>query len=185
MVNPDNIFGRLGNKMFQGAYIYSQFKDGNIPDIYVQDFSLFEKYEGDIKKLYGDGIGFLPYVSIHVRRGDYVDNPFYVDLLKTDYYKRAIALFPDKNFLVFSDDPEYCKTLEMFKGDNFQVMEDGNELEDFNQMASCENNICANSSFSIWAAYLNPAWNKQVIVPKEWFTDKIERVKLPQEWTRI
>ncbi len=183
MIDSSKIFGRMGNRMFQGAYLYAQMKEGIIPDIYVQDYKYFEKYEYDVKKLYSEGIGFLNTVGIHVRRGDYVDNPFYIDLSKTDYYEKAIALFPHKNFLVFSDDPEWCKT--KFTENNFQVMEDGTELEDFNMLASCSDIIMANSSYSWWAAYLCPNPGKTIIAPKDWFSDGITRVNLPPEWKQI
>lgn len=185
VINIDLLSGRLGNRMFQYAYLYTQVKEGKIPDVYIQDPKHFEKYAEDIKKLYGQGIGTIPYVSIHMRRGDYVDNPFYVDLTKTDYYEKAIAMFPDKTFLVFSDDPDYCKNV--FIGKQFKIMEMTNEIDDLNLMASCENNIIANSSFSWWAGYLNKNPDKKVVAPsvKNWYTDGIERTFCPPEWIRI
>lgn len=193
MVNPDVIFGRLGNRMFQMAYIYSQFKEGLISDIFIQDPKYFEKYETEIKQLFSEGIGFLDFVSIHVRRGanpinlnepKYSENSFYVNLSETDYYERAIELFPVDKFLVFTDDVEYCK--EKWGGDpRFQIMDKGNEIEDLNLMASCKSNIIANSSYSWWSAFLNPNPAKKIICPKNWFSDKVERVKFPSQWIRI
>ena len=66
--------------------------------------------------MFGQDIGYLDKVSIHVRRGgnwsnpnepNYKDNPFYVNLSQTDYYEKAIAMFPVDKFLVFSDDMAY------------------------------------------------------------------------------
>lgn len=173
--------------MFQMAYIYAQIKKGAIPDIYLQDPKYFEGYENDIRGWFGEGIGFIEQISIHIRRGDYVDNPFYVDLTTTDYYERAIGLFPDKNFLVFTDDVDFAKGWVEQRPDRarFQVMEGNSEIEDFNIMASCEGNIIANSSFSWWAAYVNPNPSKKVTAPLEWYADKIERTVCPPEWTRI
>ncbi len=168
------------------AHIFAEVKEGKIPDIYIQDFSKLEPYEKEIKQWFGEGIGFIPYVGIHVRRGDYVGNSFYCQLWDIDYYEKAIALFPaHKKFLVFSDDLKWCK--EKFKDEKFQVIEGGTELEDFNMLASCESQICANSSFSIWAAYLNQHWGKTVVAPsnERWFTDKQPRVVLPKTWIRI
>lgn len=185
MIPITNFTGRLGNQMFEYAYMYTQMRDGLIPDIYVQDPQYFRRYSDDIKKLFGDGIGYLPYVSLHIRRGDYVGNSFHTDLTETDYYERAIALFPDRQFLIFSDDTDWCK--EHFSDtDKFQVMS-GSEIEDFNMMASCKDNIIANSSYSWWAAYINPNWAKQVICPKEssWFRDGEIRCKVPSTWTQI
>ena len=183
MINPDILFGRLGNRMFQGAYLYTQMKEGKIPDIYVQDIKYFEKYQNEIKKWFGDGIGYIPYTSVHIRRGDYVDNPFYVDLSKTGYYIDAINKFPNDKFLVFSDDIDFAKFY--FEGDKFAFDDSSNEIEAFNKMASCQNNIIANSSFSWWAAFCNPQENQKVVYPSLWFSDKIERVGFPKAWIKI
>lgn len=194
MIDPRIIFGRLGNTMFQGAYLFTQMKEGTIPDIYVQDYTLFSKYEKEIKEMYSQGIGYLPYVSIHVRRGanplnksepKYSENPFYVNLSETDYYEKATELFPNDNFLVFSDDPEWCR--EKWGGnERFQIMDKGDELEDFNLMASCSKGaIIANSSYSWWAGFLNSNPDSRVVYPSQWFTDNINRVTFPKQWTRI
>ena len=192
MIHPDALTGRLGNRLFQIAYLYAQVKDGTIPDWYLQDEKHFSKYSEEIKQLFGEGIGYLDQVGIHVRRGGnptnpeepkYSDNPFYADLCSTDYYERAMALFPNENFVIFSDDPEFCR--ERFRGDNIQVMDRGDEIEDFNLLASCKNIIIANSSWSWWAAYLNPNPAKKIVAPLNWYSDGIERTKLPPEWIRI
>jgi hypothetical protein len=186
-----NISGRLGNQMFQFAYIYAQMRKGLIPDVYVQDEKYFKEFAGEIKRLYGDNIGFTDYVSIHVRRKDYVNNSFYVDLFANGYYERAMALFPNNTFIVFSDDIEWCKEQEIFKGCAFS---DGNdEIEDLNMMASCKSNIIANSSFSWWAAYLNINPLKKVVAPKDWYTlsapndgeQPISSTGLPDKWIKI
>ena len=183
MINPDVLFGRLGNRMFQGAYLYSQMKDGNIPDIYVQDIKHFEKYQEDIRKWFSDGIGYLPYTAIHLRRGDYVNNQFYVDLAQTGYYIDAIKLFPNTKFLIFSDDVDFAKIY--FEGDKFAFDESADGVEVLNKMASCENQIIANSSLSWWAGFLCPHPEHKVVYPNLWFNDKIQRVTFPKEWIKI
>jgi len=181
MIDPDKLFGRLGNRMFQMAYMKAQELEGNIPDIYVQDPKYFDKYKSQIAQMYRGNVSVTPAVAIHVRRGDYVNNPFYVDLLKTDYYQRAMAEFPQAKFLVFSDDIEYCKTIPLFSQCEFYH---GTELEDMNKMMSCMGHIIANSSFSWWAAYLSP-YSKKIVAPKSWYNDLVERTKCPNTWTRI
>lgn len=193
MVNPDKITGRLGNRMFQMAFLYAQIKKGLIPDWYLQDEKYFQDYAEDIKTLFGEGIGYLSQVGIHIRRGKnpinpdepaYSENPFYVNLSETDYYEEAMKLFPNQKFLVFSDDPQWCK--EKFKDNpDVQVMEKGNEIEDFNLLASCQDIIMANSSFSWWASYLNPNESKKIVAPKQWYSDGVQRTKLPDNWIQI
>lgn len=183
MINPSKIFGRLGNSLFQYAYIYAQMREGNIPDIFIQDQKYFEKYGNDIKTLFGDGIKFKPEVAIHIRRGDYVENTFYVDLLKTNYYQKAMEMFPNSRFLIFSDDIEFCKS--QFIGDEFSFSEGNDELDDLNSMAGCSSQIIANSSYSWWAGFLNPNPNKIVVYPKDWFSDNIKRIGFPSTWIQI
>lgn len=177
-----HLSGRLGNQMFQFAYLHAQARKGEIPDVYVQDEKYFKKYANEIRVMFGSDIVPIDQVSIHVRRGDYVKNKFYTDLWETGYYDRAMELFPHDTFLVFSDDIEWCK--EHFKGNRFEFFH-GTEIEDMNVMAGCKSNIIANSSFSWWAAYLNPNSNRKVIYPKSWYSDGIERTKCPKEWKSI
>ncbi len=183
MQKPSNIFGRLGNQMFQMAFLVAYAKDHDT-DIYLQDEYYFKDHEKLIRALYSSDIpDRTDAVAIHVRRGDYVNNPFYVDLYTDGYYKRAMKKFPNENFLVFSDDLEWCKQQPIFK--NCQFFH-GNEIEDMNKMASCKAHIIANSSFSWWGAWLHPTYPaNKVIVPKNWFTDGVERTVLPKHWKKL
>ena len=194
MINIHALSGRMGNEMFRHAYLYAQFRDGLIPDIYLQDPKYFEKYADEIKEMFGQGIGYLTQVGVHIRRAanptsptepKYSENPFYINLADdTDYYERAMAMFPSDNFLVFSDDPDWCK--EKFKDNpRVQVMEKGDEVEDFNLLASCKDIIMANSSWSWWASFLNPNEGKRIIAPAKWFVDGEQRVGIPKTWEII
>lgn len=184
----DRIFGRFGNRLFQSAYIYARYKDGLIPDIYLQDLDYFDKYREDLKRIFGEGVGYDPRVSIHVRRGTnpvnsaepaYSENPFYVNLAETDYYLKAMDLFPGKKFLVFSDAPSWVENSTLFAKCDVAY---GNELDDFLLMASCDGHIIANSSYSWWAAYLGKG---AVVAPKKWFTNKGMKMKFPKEWVTL
>lgn len=180
MIEIDKITGRMGNRMFQWAFIYSLFRQGQIPDTYVQDYRYFDKYRNELREIFGQNIGHISKVGIHVRRGDYVNNQFHADLFKTEYYLKAMAQFPDRQFIVITDDKKWCRdnffNLEVYGGDS--------ELGDFNFLASCDGVIMANSSFSWWAAYLSTG---KVVAPKEdsWYNDKQIRCKLLPEWTQV
>jgi len=115
---------------------------------------------------------------------NYKDNPFYVNLSETDYYEKAIKLFPVDKFLVFSDDVAYCKD-KWGQDPRFEIMEKGDEIEDLNTMASCKSNILANSSYSWWAGFLNMNPNKKIIYPKQWYADGVQRTKCPTQWIPI
>lgn len=176
------INGRLGNQLFQFSALYAYSKQLGV-DFYFQDEKWFKEYGDDLRNMYKEGIDFVDKVSIHVRLGDYMNNAFYVPLLKTTYYEAAMAKFPNEKFIVFSDNIPYCKTLPVFKDCEFS--EGRNEIDDLNLMASCKNNIIANSSFSWWAAWLNPNPNKVIIAPKAWYADGIERTKCPEGWIKL
>ena len=184
MIPMYKISGRLGNQMFQIAYIYAQMMRKEVSDIYVQDPALFSEYEQDIKQMYGADIKPIDQVAIHVRRGDYVGNEFYVDLSTTNYYERAMAEFPDADFLVFSDDIEWSKQQKIFSKCEFST---GNEIDDMNMMAGCRGIIMANSSFSWWGAYISP-YALKVVCPSIftlWYSDGKVRTKVPKEWLQI
>lgn len=182
MLSTREVIGGLGNLMFKEAYIYAQMRDGQIPDLYVQSPHYFSKYADEIKQRFGQSIIKMPYVAIHVRRGDYVGNPFYVDLSQTDYYERAMKEFPNATFMVFSDDIDWCMKQDVFKDCLFSKGK--GEVKDLNDMASCIGHIIANSSFSWWAAFLSPHGGK-VVSPKLWHPDGVERTILPDKWIRI
>lgn len=168
--------------MFQIAYLYAQMKKGAIPDIYVQNPEYFDRYKEDIKALFGQDIRPINQVAIHIRRGDYVNNPFYVDLTETTYYDEALKHFPNDKFLVFSDDIEFAK--QYFTGEDFEFSEENDEVKDFNLMAGCKGHIIANSSYSWWSAYISP-YSTKVIAPKAWYADGKQRTKCPDNWIKI
>lgn len=188
----DKYFGRLGNRLFQTAFLYAYAKENGI-DYYFQNPKWFERYALDIQKLFGEGIGYDDRVSIHIRRGTnpsnpdepaYSENPFVVNLSNTNYYSQAMARFPKDRFLIFSDDIDWCIKQKIFADCDFR--KGYSEEEDLKLMASCKHNIIANSSFSWWAAWLNPNPDKIVIAPKAWYGDgDNSRTILPANWIRI
>lgn len=184
-------FGGFGNSLFQYSYIYAQARDGNIPDIYIQDFKYFEKYKEEIRAIFREEVPERKdMVALHIRRGDYVNNSFYVDLTKTDYYERAIAMFPNEKFLVFcadrqpiSDDVgdrEWVKEYLDSKGIDWEFWNGKDEIEDINAMASCKSHIQANSTFSTWAGFINP-YKEKIIAPILYYTDGVERTVRPKD----
>src|SRR5262245_8105187 len=79
------------------------------------------------------------YVAIHVRVGDYGEQPTqykphgnpYHPRMNMSYYAPAMALFPGEKFLVFSDDLDWCKKLF---GDSVEYSQGRDYLEDFRLM---------------------------------------------------
>ena len=107
-------------------------------------------------------------VSLHVRRGDYLDKIDRHPPTELSYCKDAIDHFGSNyNFYVMSDDINWCK--ENLKGDNIIFIEDEPDYVDLWLMSLCEHNIITNSSFSWWGSWLNKYQDKIVIAPKVWF----------------
>jgi len=194
MVNvQDKQFGRYGNRFFQLAFIWGQFREGKIPDIYLQDYRYFDKYREELRQLFKQEGEPLDYVSIHIRRGKNPDNPdepaysdnnFYVDLIKTDYYKKAIEQFRGEKFMIFSDDDDILWNMSDLLPETEYEISYSSELGDFNKMARCKSHIIANSSYSYWCAYLS---GNKTIAPsvENWYTSGKELTICPSEWIRI
>ncbi len=184
MIPLTNITGRLGNQMFQLAFVYNYAKTHNLSDRWFLDPKWFKESDDEIKTFFSEGMPKKKdVVAIHVRRGDAVNHPTYVDLMKTDYYERAMREFPNKKFAVFSDDIEWCKTQEIFKD---CVFVHNSEIEDMNDMASCVGQIIANSSFSWWSAYIS-YYSQKVVAPsiKNWSKEGKEVIVCPDNWVRL
>jgi len=135
-------------------------------------------------------------ISLHVRRGDYINNRNTLDyhgLMSLDYYKKAVDLLrreiENPHIFVFSDDIGWCqKNLKLKIPMTFVKQDhDTHAVEDLRLMSICKSNIVANSSFSWWGAWLNTSPGKKVVAPKLWFANAKHNTKdlLPTEWIKI
>lgn len=134
-------------------------------------------------------------VSIHVRRGDYLQLQDKHPVVTKSYITGALKhflLLGYKKYLVFSDDIDWCK--QNINTDNyplctFDYSEGKTEIADLFLMSKCSHHIISNSSFSWWAAWLNDSPNKIVIAPKIWFgKDNAHldtRDLVPETWIKI
>ena len=134
-------------------------------------------------------------VSLHVRRGDYLQAPHAAqhDALDRDYYDRAVNLVRDLagrevEFFLFSDEPDFiAEAFAGLPGAHVVRSDPSTSWEDMFLMARCRHNIIANSSYSWWGAWLNPAQGKRVIAPARWFTpDRLATCNVldlyPDDW---
>ncbi len=79
-----------------------------------------------------------------------------------EYYKEAVKQFPNRKFVVFSDDRERAKEVIGMDCE----YRSGNEMEDFYLMSHCDGGIIANSSYSWWAGWLSGG---KIVAPSYWF----------------
>lgn len=130
-------------------------------------------------------------VSIHVRRGDYLQFPDKHPPVTMDYIAAAVEKFPGYKFLVFSDDLRWCRENFPKLGRDFDYQVGRSAIEDISAMSGCEHNIISNSTFSWWAGWLNNNPDKVVVSPSKdsWFGPGNKHLKtddiIPDSWTQI
>ena len=152
-------------------------------------FSPQKQIEGHISKKYETIIDNKDCVSVHIRRGDYLEFSEFHAVLGKEYYDKAMDRYHGANFVFFSDDIEWCK--QTFKGKNFTFIEKQPDVIDMLLMSKICHNIIANSSFSWWAAWLNENKDKRVVCPSTWFGPKNQHLDvakkdlIPEEWNTI
>jgi glycosyltransferase involved in cell wall biosynthesis len=120
-------------------------------------------------------------VSLHVRRGDYVEHFLHSGIATAAYFNNAVQYIEQRIssvcFFVFSDDLEWVKKNVNF-GNSRVIYVAGNGTTnkqayyDLFLMSQCKHNIISNSSFSFWAQQFNNNHDKIVITPPYWFNEK-------------
>ena len=126
-----------------------------------------------IKKLFTND---NPIVSIHMRRGDYLLPQFPYCELGINYYSTAIREhfmpYTDFNFICFSNDIEYSKSI--LEGSNIHFVDPiggdkvctDSEIEDLVLLILCDHHIISNSSYPWWGAFLSKTnSNKKIVCP--------------------
>lgn len=147
---------------------------------YFQSYKYHYEYRDEILKAFGfDNIETVKDVSsIHIRRTDYLVLPTIHPVVSEAYIGSAILYMAENNiskFKVFSDDIEWCRSHfennRVYRNFEFEYSEGKTDLDDLRDMAACEHNVIANSSFSWFGQYINPNPNKKVCAPSRWFGD--------------
>lgn len=196
LTGGDGFGGKLRRKLLQGSV--RRFRETQIyhpellsfTDMYLEGYFACEKYYADILETMRKEISFpiednpankalsremesCQSVSVHVRRGDYLDKEnaaMFGGICTEDYYRGAIRwikeLCPQARFYIFSDDIAYVR--EHFQGEEYRVVDINHGKDSFLDiylMSCCKHNICANSTFSFWGARLNGHEDKLMIRP--------------------
>ena len=142
-------------------------------------------------------------IFIHVRRGDYVNQPENHPALPVSYYKNALEKHfkDDQPVFVFSDDLDWCRG--NFKDDRFLISTENPLYEqtadtndgrvksfipyyDLCMMSLCTGGIIANSSMSWWGAWLINNPTSPIVAPTPWFGANYSHYNMndliPESW---
>lgn len=174
----------------EGYLIPSDFKCNNLFVFgYFQCDRFFKEYKDTIRKelefktelfcddarKLGKEIANKPNsICVHIRRGDYLNDPVF-NVCNTDYYYRAIdimsTLVLNAHYYVFSDSIEEVKGLfAKYTELTFSYIDSKFTDQESMYLGSCCNHfIMTNSSFSWWMQYLSKNPKKQVLAPSRWF----------------
>ena len=164
---------------------------------YFQSYPPLMPHEKSIRSFFLEGLMPLDVkkdvVGIHVRRGDYLKPPHSeVHFIQgAEYYEAAIEAVKKKlantQYHIFSDDIEWCKAQPFFSSlPGVEFVDEPDECTCLARMVECHGGfICANSTFSWWAAFLGAhSVGAPCIAPSRWF--KGEDIHLfPESWTVI
>lgn len=127
---------------------------------------------------------------VHVRLGDYIDEPT-IGTLSKEYYKRALAEFDFAKIdqvLVFTDSPDLVNDyLPEEYSSYFEVVPNSfTSAETLTLMTAGSGFIISNSTFSWWGAMLSQNIDKKVVAPTPWFVAQNEPTDLlPSSWIRV
>ncbi len=186
--------------------------DSHVLDLdgyYIEGYWQSEKYFSDVEEVIRKNYHFPEFrenwqkelaqsmeeahsVSVHIRRGDYLDYPLLNGICTLDYYRNAMNIFRTRyngnvRFYIFTNDFEWTK--EQFTDEDCYFVQGNTGKEsyrDMQLMSLCEHNIIANSSFSWWGAWLNANKEKTVIAPERWINlEEDTSAVVPENWMKM
>jgi hypothetical protein len=114
-------------------------------------------------------------LSIHVRRGEYLQFPEIHPTISVEYIQEALKIIGEySTVFLFTEDESRWPGSRDFVMNNFSFpnVVFPNEDQDWKElylMGLCENHIISNSTFSWWATFLNKNKNKKIVCPSRWF----------------
>jgi hypothetical protein len=132
-------------------------------------------------------------IIVHLRLGDYIEQPNIWGILDTAYYEEALKRiridFPDNEIWIFSDNfGRAKKLLEKLKEFDLNYIEsssDQDPAEVLKIMSDGIAHVLSNSTFSLWAAMISEK-SKLVVVPEPFFQNIVGQARnLPTEWVKM
>ena len=171
---------RVRNKYLHGYWQNLQYFDAYLDEIRAMMEPAYEQ-SGEVLRL-REEFRETPTCAVHIRGGD-ITGP------GQSYFRRAIARMeqehPGLRYVVFTNDPPKAReALGDIADDVTGRMDDISQMgtfsavDEFFLMAACQNQILSNSTFSTWAAYVNPNPGKTVIMPEDAYSRRMKQ----SEW---
>lgn len=189
-----------GDILVQGYWMFYIGYFDEVIDIIRKEFTLKEPLSPNAEAWNKKILSAECSVSMHFRHGDKLYDPVvknskqnWTDTLPIDYYLSCLSILKQRynnlTVFAFSDNISWVK-------ENLQVdvpieFVEGNEkdVEEWILMSRCKYNICANSSFSKSATYLNSNPDKRGFLPypatEEGFNAFLRRSTSPAEKLKI
>lgn len=163
------------NNLFVFGYFQSSKYFMEYEDIIRKELEFKTEIFNEEARALGKFIANIPKsVCIHIRRGDYLNNPVF-NVCNTEYYYRAIdcmkILVPDAHYFVFSDKIDEVKGL-FSKYSDLEFSYIDSRYTDQESMflgSCCRHFIISNSTFSWWMQYLSDNKDKIVLAPNKWY----------------
>ncbi|QWD18343.1 alpha-1,2-fucosyltransferase [Polynucleobacter paneuropaeus] len=191
-------WGGLSDLQAEDAYLYGYWQSEkyfqNARELIRRDFIFKEPLESENLVLQ-ESMKAHNAISIHIRRGDYLSNlknQKIFHLIPVEYYWKAIRYMSERisspHFYIFSDDTLWAKnSLPISYPCTYVEHNRGlSSYRDMQLMSKCQHHIIANSSFSWWGAWLNPAPEKIVVAPSQWFKNHFsDQDLMPEKWVRL
>jgi hypothetical protein len=163
----ENLFNKCPDNVDLFGYFQSEKYFKHIEDEIRKDFTFNNSLVKDVDDFFSSYFEGKDVISLHIRRGDYTNNPNH-PVQTLEYYSKALSKL-DSNIpvIIFSDDPSWCNNQELFSDDRFSISEKNSTEFDLCLMSKCKYHIIGNSSFSWWGSWL--AKSEKTIAPSNWF----------------
>lgn len=104
------------------------------------------------------------------------------------YYSTAMNMLEKhnknlKNWLIFSNDVEWCKEQQIFRKQNITILDEDNEYQILYLMAQCKAGaVISNNTLSWWGAFMGSfAAGNHVVYPTSW-SERGPVYLFPEDW---
>jgi hypothetical protein len=190
--NPEYLLPSGGIKFYVGGW-HSEKYFVDIKEDVLNTFQFNLNKIGDKNLEMLERIKSYKSVSVHIRRGDFLDSNNYGTLggvCTLNYFLSAIekikTLVENPHFFFFTNDRSWVKA--NFHGADFTLVEINEGTDSWKDMfliSNCSHHINSNGSFSWWSAWLNKDKNPIVIVPKNFLVNRHFKDIYPESWIQL